>query len=80
MPNTTPVNMFQSPENIRVVESEIELLTASAIMSGRSVPRSPKEPEISERGDLRKVATLLAWRRRMCVNAILHVYVDVLRP
>ena len=72
--------MFQSPENTKVVESEIELLTASAIMSGRSVPRSPKDPEISETGDLRKVATLLACRRLMCVKAILLNYLDMFRP
>jgi hypothetical protein len=60
MPNATPVRMFQSPENTKVVESEIELLTARAIMSGRRVPRSPSDPEISEIGEARKVATLLA--------------------
>lgn len=65
MPKATPVNMFQSPENTSVVESEIELLTARAIMSGRRVPRSPSDPEISESGDLRNVATLLACKRRI---------------
>ena len=60
MPNATPVRTFQSPENTKVVESEIELLTARAIMSGRRVPRSPSDPEISDRGEARKVATLLA--------------------
>jgi hypothetical protein len=53
--------MFHRPENTRVVESDIELLTARAIMSGRRVPRSPREPEISAKGDLRKVETLLMW-------------------
>lgn len=52
--------MFHNPENTRVVESEIELLTAKAIIRGSRVPRSPKDPEISERGDFRKIATLFA--------------------
>jgi hypothetical protein len=52
--------MFQVPEKTSVVDSDIELLTARAIISGRRVPRSPSAPEISERGALRKVATLLA--------------------
>jgi hypothetical protein len=60
MPNATPVVMFQMPDKTSVVDSDIELLTARAIMSGRRVPRSPSAPEISERGALRKVATLLA--------------------
>jgi hypothetical protein len=50
--------MFHKPEKTSVVESDIELLTAKAIMSGRRVPRSPSEPEISARGDMRKVVTL----------------------
>lgn len=60
IPNTTPVRIFHMPEKTRVVDSDIELLTASAIMRGRSVPRSPSDPEISERGSRRKVDTLLA--------------------
>lgn len=54
--------MFHSPEKTKVVESDIELLTARVIIRGRSVPRSPNEPEISARGDLRNVETLLACR------------------
>lgn len=65
MPNTTPVRIFHSPENTRVVESDIELLTARAIMSGRRVPKSPKDPDISERGFLRNVEMLFACIRRM---------------
>jgi hypothetical protein len=60
MPKATPVNIFQSPENTRVVDSDMELLTARAIISGRSVPRSPSDPEISDKGELRSTATLLA--------------------
>lgn len=62
--------MFHTPEKTKVVESEIELLTARAIMSGRRVPRSPRDPEISERGEFRKAATLWACRRRSCVKSI----------
>ena len=56
--------MFHKPEKTRVDESDIELLIARAIMSGRSVPRSPREPEISAKGDLRRVETLFvcSWR------------------
>ena len=61
LPKTTPVNMFHKPENTRVVDSDMELLTARAIMSGSSVPRSPREPDISDRGDLRNVETLFVW-------------------
>ncbi len=60
MPNATPVKIFQSPENTRVVDSDIELLTARAIINGSSVPKSPNDPEISERGDFRRTATLFA--------------------
>jgi hypothetical protein len=59
IPKTTPVSMFHRPENTRVVDREIELLTARAIISGSRVPRSPREPEISATGELRKVLTLL---------------------
>lgn len=58
IPKNTPVSMFHRPENTRVVDREIELLIASVIMRGRRVPRSPNDPEISERGAFRKVATL----------------------
>jgi hypothetical protein len=60
MPKATPVRIFQSPEDTKVVESDIELFTARAIMSGRRVPRSPSDPEISDKGEFRKVAILLA--------------------
>jgi len=59
-PNTTPVKMFHTPEKTNVEDNDIDPFTARAIISGRSVPRSPRDPEISEIGDLRKAATLLA--------------------
>ena len=52
--------MFHKPENTRVVDNDMELLTARAIMRGSKVPRSPNDPEISDRGDLLRVATLFA--------------------
>ena len=40
------------------------LLRLSAMRMGRRVPRSPKEPEISESGERRKVERLWWWIRR----------------
>ena len=37
------------------------LLRVRAMRMGRRVPRSPKEPEISERGERRKVERLWWW-------------------
>jgi hypothetical protein len=70
LPKATPVNMFHKPENTSVVESDIESLTARAIMSGRSVPRSPREPDISDRGNFRKVETLLVWSWRIMLAIV----------
>ena len=60
IPKATPVTIFHRPEKTKVVESDIELLIARAIMSGSRVPRSPSDPEISDIGELRMVPTLLA--------------------
>ncbi len=65
IPNTTPVAMLKKPEKTSVVEREMEPFTASVIMSGSNVPRSPSAPEISASGELRRVATLLRWKRLM---------------
>jgi hypothetical protein len=65
IPKNTPVRIFHKPERTRVVDKEIELLTARVIMRGSRVPRSPNEPEISDRGDFRSVATLFACKRRI---------------
>lgn len=54
------MRIFHIPENTSVAEREIELLTARAIMSGKRVPKSPRQPDISERGEDLRVATLLA--------------------
>ena len=63
--------MFQKPENIRVAERDIDLFTAKAIVKGSKVPRSPKDPEISERGAALKVETLFAWKRRICAKVMI---------
>lgn len=62
--------MFHRPENTKVDESDIDLFIARVIIIGSRVPRSPKDPEISERGDLRKVETLLALTARILVRNI----------
>ena len=56
--------MFARPENTRVEEREMLLLRLSAIRMGRRVPRSPREPEISQRGERRRVERLCWWIRR----------------
>ncbi len=71
MPNTIPVKMFHSPESTRLAEREIDPWTASAIINGRRVPKSPKDPEISATGDLRKVDELFAWMWPILESAIL---------
>ncbi|KAK4131355.1 hypothetical protein BT67DRAFT_343823, partial [Trichocladium antarcticum] len=58
MPNTTPVAMLNRPEKTSVADRSMEPCSASAIMSGSSVPRSPRAPEISAAGDSRSVRRL----------------------
>ena len=53
--------IFARPENTRVEDREMLLLRLSAMSMGRRVPRSPKEPEISESGERRRVETLWWW-------------------
>jgi hypothetical protein len=64
MPKMTPVIIFHIPENTRVVERDIEPCRASAIINGKRVPRSPRDPDISAKGDARSVDTLFEWTRR----------------
>lgn len=52
------------PVRMRVVEREMAWLVVRAMRSGRNVPRSPREPDISESGCWRKVVRLCAWLRR----------------
>lgn len=48
MPKKSPVRMLHTPEKISVLDNETVLLTARAMAIGRKVPKSPREPEISE--------------------------------
>jgi hypothetical protein len=79
MPKTTPFIMFHSPENTRVAESDIEPLMAKAIINGSNVPKSPRAPEISEMGEVRRVEMLLAPCRRSKARAMVIVTKDSLR-
>ena len=72
IPKMAPVRMFHSPEKTRVLERDIEFWTARAIISGRSVPRSPRAPEISANGDLLRVAQLLALKRRKSTRPMVY--------
>lgn len=65
IPNTAPVTMLKTPEKTSVVEREMDPFTASVIMSGSNVPKSPSAPETSASGELRMVATLLRWKSLM---------------
>jgi hypothetical protein len=63
MPNTTPVMILNRPENTRVAGRSIDPCSARAIMSGSSVPRSPRAPDISAAGLARSVRMLCRLRR-----------------
>ena len=58
MPKNRPVRILKIPENINVLGRETVLLTVRAITMGRNVPRSPKDPEISDTGLRLKVLRL----------------------
>lgn len=72
IPKMAPVRMFHSPEKTRVLERDMEFWTARAIINGRSVPRSPRAPEISANGDLLRVAQLLALKRPMSTRPMVY--------
>lgn len=59
-PKKRPVRMLARPENTRVDGREMEDVRVRAIIKGRRVPRSPREPESSARGAERRVERL--WR------------------
>ena len=69
MPKARPVAMFARPENTRVDVRLIEPVSVNAIINGKSVPRSPNEPDSSARGCLRSVCRLYALLRRRWVKA-----------
>ena len=64
MPNATPVRILARPLKTRVAEMSMLPVRESEIMSGRRVPRSPREPEISARGCARSVLRLCLWTSR----------------
>lgn len=61
MPKTAPVTMLKNPEVTRVAGRSMAFWRARARVSGRKVPRSPRAPDSSERGERRRVSRL--WRR-----------------
>jgi hypothetical protein len=52
------VRIFVKPEKTNVLDREMELFKVKASMRGSRVPRSPIEPESSDKGDARKVERL----------------------
>jgi len=64
MAKRQPEAMLARPEKTRVAGTETARWRARAMKMGRRVPRSPKAPEISARGDVRKVCTLW-WKLRL---------------
>jgi len=65
MPKPMPVRILAAPVNRRVEGREIEFWIVRAVIKGRRVPRSPREPESSARGWVRRVRRLwrVVWRR-----------------
>lgn len=51
IPNATPVKTFAAPVKSKVDGSDIDPVKTSAVMRGRRVPKSPREPDNSERGE-----------------------------
>ena len=72
MPKARPVSMLARPLKTSVLEREMARVWVSAMRMGRSVPMSPKEPEISVKGWREKVSMLYRWIRRKSVFAFLE--------
>lgn len=70
-PKAAPVAMLNRPEKTSVLGREMDPWRARAIMRGRRVPRSPRAPEISERGAWRTVRRLCLVNLGMSLRAIL---------
>lgn len=62
--------MLARPEMTRVEERETEDVRVKAMRRGRSVPRSPREPEISRRGEEVKVWRLWLWVERTEISVV----------
>lgn len=59
------MRILARPEKTKVEEKEIEPCRVRASRRGRSVPRSPRDPDSSEKGEERMVLRLwLVTRRR----------------
>lgn len=72
-PNMKPVAMFARPVNTRVLGRDTEWVRVRAMRRGRSVPRSPRDPESSESGWERIVWRLCARERlRRVRRVIIH--------
>jgi hypothetical protein len=54
IPKVRPVRMLARPEKTNVEGREMELVSVRAIIRGRRVPRSPKDPESSAKGEERR--------------------------
>lgn len=60
-PKMMPVMTLKVPEKTSVLSIKIEPWSASAIINGSNVPRSPNAPEISAKGAWRMASTLCRW-------------------
>lgn len=58
MPKATPVSIFAVPVPSKVAGREMDLVITRAVISGRRVPRSPKDPDSSAIGSDLNVSTL----------------------
>lgn len=71
MPNRAPVRMLEAPVKSRVAGNEMECERVRATRSGRRVPRSPRDPDSSLSGALRKVCKLCCvMRQKFAVEGI----------
>lgn len=68
-PNVMPVRIFAAPVNSSVEGRDIEFVRTKAVMSGRRVPRSPREPDSSGKGASLRVNKLCLLIRRRCGKA-----------
>lgn len=71
--------MLKMPVNTSVLPRSIEPCAARAIMSGRRVPRSPSDPEISAHGAVRRVAKLFRFTRRKLFDQEGAIFVQLSR-